>query len=180
LACSSIAHSGYLLIGIIAGPGAGFNAVMLYLLIYGLGNTASFAVLSSLQRGGVEIESVEDLAGLRHKHPWSATAMAISAGSLLGFPPLLGFWGKLALFIAGIASGRLVLVLVAAINSAISAWYYLRLVGLPLMADRNERSDAVERIDSPWPRLAALVLAGMLIILPIILGLLYAVTDISS
>lgn len=180
LACSSIAHSGYLLIGIIAGPGAGFNAAMLYLLIYGLGNTASFAVLSSLQRGGVELESVEDLAGLRHKHPWSATAMAISAGSLLGFPPLLGFWGKLALFIAGIASGRLVLVLIAAINSAVSAWYYLRLVGLPLMADRNERSEAVESIHVPWPRLVALVLAGMLVVLPVILGLLYWMTDVSS
>ncbi|MCH2139302.1 MAG: NADH-quinone oxidoreductase subunit N, partial [Phycisphaerales bacterium] len=95
LACSSIAHSGYLLIGIIAGPGLGFNAVILYLFIYGIGNTASFAVLAALERGGHEIESVEDLAGLRLRHPMMASALAVSAGSLLGFPPLLGFWGKL-------------------------------------------------------------------------------------
>ena len=63
LACSSIAHSGYILIGIIAGPGLGFSAVVLYLFIYGLGNTASFAVLASLERSGHELESVEDLAG---------------------------------------------------------------------------------------------------------------------
>ncbi len=179
LACSSIAHSGYLLIGILAGPGLGYSAVVLYLFIYGLGNTASFAVLASLDRSGREIESVEDLAGLRHRHPLMAAAMGVSAGSLLGFPPLLGFWGKLAIFIAGIASGQIVLVLIAAINSAISAWYYLRLVGLPLMVDRNERSDTIGSYPVPWARLTAIVLAGVLILLPIFLAGIQAMTAVS-
>ncbi|MCH2149454.1 MAG: NADH-quinone oxidoreductase subunit N [Phycisphaerales bacterium] len=178
LAYSSIAHSGYLLIGILAGPGLGYSAVVLYLLIYGLGNTASFAVLSSLERSGREIESVDDLAGLRHRHPLMAASMAISAGSLLGFPPLLGFWGKLALFIAGVVTGQIVLVLIAALNSAISAWYYLRLVGLPLMGDRNERSDAVESFPVPWARMTAMVLVIALILLPIFLAGLQSITAI--
>ncbi|MCH2137409.1 MAG: hypothetical protein MK101_12685, partial [Phycisphaerales bacterium] len=173
-------HSGYLLIGIIAGPGLGFNAVVLYLFIYGLGNTASFAVLASLERSGRELESVEDLAGLRHRHPMMASALALSAGSLLGFPPLLGFWGKLGIFIAGVVTNHIPLVIIAAVNSAISAWYYLRLVGLPLMTDRSERSDTVERFPVPWARLTAIILATSLIVLPIFLASLRSMTSISS
>lgn len=180
LACSSIAHSGYLLIGIIAGPGIGFNAVVLYLLIYGLGNTASFAVLAALERGGHELESMEDLAGLRHRHPMMASALAVSAGSLLGFPPLLGFWGKLAIFIAGVVTNHLPLVIIAGLNSAVSAWYYLRLVGLPLMSEPNERSDTVERAPVPWARLTAIVLVVALIVLPVFLASLRSLTFVSG
>lgn len=178
LAYSSISHSGYLLIGIIAGPGLGFSAVLLYLFVYGLANTGAFAVLASLQREGREIESIDDLAGLRQKHPGSAIALAITSGSLLGFPPLLGFWGKLALFIAGIASGHIVLVLIAAINSAISAWYYLRLVGLPLMSEPSERSETIDRDSSPWPRFAAIGLAASMVVLPIFLAGIQDETDL--
>ncbi len=169
LAYSSISHSGYILIGIMAGPGAGFAAVLVYLLAYGIGNTATFAVLASLRSGDREVESIEDLAGLREKHPGLAWAMAISAGSLLGFPPLIGFWGKLLLFIAGVASGHLVLVIIAGINSAISAWYYLRLVALPLTGVRSSSSGAVERGSYEGPRLAAVACAVLLICLPLLL-----------
>ncbi|MDG2199577.1 MAG: NADH-quinone oxidoreductase subunit N [Phycisphaerales bacterium] len=178
LAYSSISHSGYLLIGIIAGPGLGFSAVILYLFVYGLANTGAFAVLASLEREGREIESVEDLAGLRQKHPGSAIALAISSGSLLGFPPLLGFWGKLALFIAGIASGHIVLVLIAGVNSAISAWYYLRLVGLPLMSEPSERSETIDRVAVPWPRFAAIGIAAAMVVLPIFLAGIQDETDV--
>ena len=171
LAYSSISHSGYLLIGIIAGPGAGFVAVLVYLLAYGLSNTAAFAVLAGLRRGGGEVETLDDLAGLRERHPAMAWAMAISAGSLLGFPPLLGFWAKLLLFIAGIASGRLVLVLIAAVNTAISAWYYLRLVALPL-GTPTASSRGVERTDWSGPRIAAIVACAAVIVLPLVLNAL--------
>jgi len=170
LAYSSIAHSGYLLIGIIAGPGAGFTAVLVYLLAYGLSNTATFAVLASLKRGGGEVETLDDLAGLRERHPAMAWAMAISAGSLLGFPPLLGFWGKLLLFIAGIASGHIVLVIIAAINSAISAWYYLRLIAMPLTGTPTAASRGVQRGEWEGPRIAAIVACAALIVLPLFLN----------
>lgn len=170
LAYSSIAHSGYILIGIIAGPGLGFSAVVLYLFVYGLAGTGAFAVLASLQRSGREIESVEDLAGLRQKHPGAAAALALTSGSLLGFPPLLGFWGKLAIFIAGVAAGHVVLVLIAGVNSAISAWYYLRLVGLPLMSEPTERSETIDRVSTPWPRIAAIGLAIATVVLPVFLA----------
>ncbi|MBT4768375.1 MAG: NADH-quinone oxidoreductase subunit N [Phycisphaerae bacterium] len=170
LAYSSISHSGYILIGIIAGPGAGFAAVLVYLLGYGLSNTATFAVLASLKRGGGEVETLDDLSGLRERHPAMAWAMAISAGSLLGFPPLLGFWGKLLLFMAGIASGHLVLVVIAAVNSAISAWYYLRLVALPLTGASSASGRGVERGDWNGPRVAAILACAAVIVVPIFLS----------
>ena len=168
LAYSSIAHSGYMLIGIIAGPGLGVNAVLFYLFVYGLMNTGAFAVLAGLERQGQEIESVEDLAGLRLRHGWMATAMAFTAASLLGFPPLLGFIGKLYLFVAGVEAGQIALVVIAGINSAISAWYYLQLVGLPILKGPSARSETVAKTPTPWPRIAAVVTAAAVVLLPIV------------
>jgi NADH-quinone oxidoreductase subunit N len=167
LAYSSIAHSGYMLIGIIAGPGLGVNAVLFYLFVYGLMNTGAFAVLAGLERQGQEIEATDDLAGLRQRHPAMAWSMALCAGSLLGFPPLLGFIGKLYLFIAGVEAGQIWLVVIAGINSAISAAYYLFLVGLPILAAPSARSETVERSPTVWPRVAALLAALAMVILPI-------------
>ncbi|MDY7108422.1 MAG: NADH-quinone oxidoreductase subunit N [Planctomycetota bacterium] len=167
LAYSSIAHSGYMLIGIIAGPGLGLNAVLFYLLVYGLMNTGAFAVLAGLERQGQEVESLDDLAGLRQRHPMMAWAMALCAGSLLGFPPLLGFIGKLYLFIAGVEAGQIALVVIAALNSAISAWYYLQLVGYPLLAAPSPRSETIERAPAAWPRVAAVLAALAVVLVPI-------------
>src|SRR5262245_54358978 len=129
LAYSSIAHTGYMLIGVIAGPEHnGIDAVLFYLLAYGIMNTAAFAVLAGLERRGHEIESMDDLAGLSAKHPGMAVVMALASGSLLGVPPLLGFFGKLYLFIAGVEADQIVLVVIAGLNSAISAVYYLGLI----------------------------------------------------
>lgn len=169
LAYSSIAHSGYILIGIIAGPGLGYTAVLLYLMTYGIGNTAAFSVLAGLQRRGEELSSFDDLSGLRQRHPGMAAVLGLASGSLLGFPPLLGFWGKLLLFIAGIQTGHLVLVVIAAVNSAISGWYYLKLVAVPIMAAPTARSETVEKGPSRFPRYAGLAMAASIVIMPIFL-----------
>ncbi|MCH2136729.1 MAG: NADH-quinone oxidoreductase subunit N [Phycisphaerales bacterium] len=173
LAWSSIAHSGYILMGILAGPHVGgFGAVLVYLLAYGLSNTAAFAALAALRRGGAEVESLKDLPGLREQHGLTAWTMAIASGSLLGFPPLIGFWGKLLLFIAAVASGHIVLVVIAALNSAISAGYYLKLVAIPIMGEPTARSREVERAISPWPRLVGIALAVSLLLMPLVLPVL--------
>ena len=169
LAYSSIAHSGYILIGIIAGPGLGYTAVLLYLMTYGVGNTAAFSVLSGLQRRGEELSTFDDLSGLRQRHPAMAAVLGLSSGSLLGFPPLLGFWAKLLLFIAGIQTGHLVLVVIAAVNSAISGWYYLKLVAVPIMASPPARSETVESGLSRFPRFAGLAMAAAIVIMPVFL-----------
>ncbi|UCD73798.1 MAG: NADH-quinone oxidoreductase subunit N [Phycisphaerales bacterium] len=173
LAYSSIAHSGYMLIGIIAGPALtggridGLSAVLFYLLAYGIMNTAAFAVLSGLERNEQEIETLEDLAGLRVRYGLMAAVLSISAGSLLGFPPLLGFVGKLYLFVAGVQAGQIALVVIAGLNSAISAWYYLGLVKQSVMARPTPQSETVVRGRVVWPRLAG-VLGGLaLLVVPI-------------
>ena len=170
LAYSSIAHSGYLLIGILAGPGAGYTAVLIYLVAYGLSNTATFSVLAGLRRSGQEVEFLDDLAGLRERHPIMAWGMAISAGSLLGFPPLLGFWAKLLLFMAGIASGQLVLVIIAGVNSAISAWYYLKIMAIPLVGTPKSDAASIERVDVPGARFAVVLISGALLVMPVALS----------
>lgn len=156
LGYSSIAHSGYMLIGVIAGPPLGLVAVLVYLLIYGVTNTAAFATLASLSRTGESVDSLEDLSGLHRKSPVAASAFAVSCGSLLGVPPLFGFWGKLMLFAAGIAAGQLILVLVAVVSSAISAWYYLRLIGLSILLPITPRSESV-MVTLRWPLIAAVL-----------------------
>ena len=104
LAYSSIANSGYMLVGILAGPTIGIDATLLYLLTYGVANLATFGSLAAIERNGHEVDSIDDLAGLRVRAPMVAAALAIGALSLTGIPPLLGFWGKLDLFVASAES----------------------------------------------------------------------------
>ena len=168
LGYSSIAHSGYMLIGIIAGPPLGLIAVMVYLVIYGATNTAAFSTLASLSRDGKPVDSLQDISGLVKSSPAAATSFALSCGSLLGIPPLFGFWGKLMLFAVGVSAGQLPLVLIAAVSSAISAWYYLRLIGLALLSPLTPRSETV-RVTLRWPMIAAILGAIIAIGGPIVL-----------
>jgi NADH-quinone oxidoreductase subunit N len=169
LAYSSIAQSGYLLVGIIAGPEAGFDAALFYLVGYGVMNTAIFAVLASLERNGEEVETLEDLSGLRTRHPVLAWMLAVSAISLIGMPPLIGFFGKLAIFSAAFEAGQTQLVIIAAVNSAIGAFYYLQLVAVPMLGQPNARTESVQLVPSAWPRLAAVVCGVGALVMPIAL-----------
>ncbi|MHC4774988.1 MAG: NADH-quinone oxidoreductase subunit N [Planctomycetota bacterium] len=180
LAYSSIAHSGYLLIGVIAGPGLGINSVLFYLLVYGVMNTAAFAALAALERRGEEVEALEDLAGLRLRHRTMSVVIAIAAGSLIGFPPLLGFWGKLLLLIAGVKAGHLPLVVIAVINSAISAWYYLRLAGLPILAMPGPQAETIVKRPVVWPRVAAVLTGLAVLIVPIFVERLVPDRDMTA
>lgn len=182
LAYSSIAHSGYMIIGLIAGPAgvfgvSGINATLFYLLAYAIMNVATFGPLASLERNGEEIETVDDLVGLRQRHPWMAAMLAIGAGSLMGLPPLLGFWAKFYLFAAGIEAGQTWLVFIAAVNSAVSVWYYLRLVSEPLVSAPTARSETVTAGPSVWPRVATVVMACLLVVAPLMLGRLVAASS---
>ena len=167
LAYSSIAQSGYLIIGLISGPESGYSAVLFYLLGYGVTNTAMFAVLASLERNGEDVETLDDLAGLRTRHPVLAWMLAASAISLIGMPPLIGFFGKLALFSSAIEAGQTTLVIIAAVNSAISAFYYLQLVAVPMFGQPNARTETVQAVASAWPRFAAVLCGIGVIVLPI-------------
>lgn len=182
LAYSSIAHSGYMLVGIIAGPGdgtftkSGLAAVMFYLLCYGVMNVGAFAVLGCLQRRTAdgrfeEIETFEDLRGLCQTRPVLGWTMALCSLSLLGFPPLLGFLGKLPLFTSAISAGEITLVVVLGINSAIAAFYYLRLFSAVALEKpeivASKGLEASPFVTRTW---AALASAGGVVALLVVAG----------
>jgi NADH-quinone oxidoreductase subunit N len=163
LAYSSIAHSGYILVGLLAGTALttevlddGIAAVLFYLVAYGLGTIAGFAVLGSLTARGEEAQTFDDLAGLSKRSPFLAALMAISMLSLLGLPPLVGFVGKIYLFGSALKAGYLWLVIIAVINSAISAGYYLRIAAVCYF---GEPSKAVSLLPVPSRRLGAAIAA---------------------
>ena len=174
LAYSSIAHSGYMLVGVLAGPSEVFHAngvaaVLFYLLCYGVMNTGAFAVLACLERDSrgeaVEAEDVSDLRGLCRTNPWLGWALVICMLSLLGFPPIVGFFGKVPLFTSALGAGRVVLVVILGINSAIAAFYYLRVVATAMLETPGD--SGVRCAGVPSRALGAVVAAGCVIALSV-------------
>lgn len=151
LAYSSIAHSGYLLIGFsvaaanIAGlPGepaaGGVTAMLFYVAVYSLATMGAFSALAYLGSAEREVNTVDELSGLGKSQPFTAAALAIFMFSLAGIPPLAGFFGKLTLFVGAVklavsADGPMsawfcALAIIGALNAAIAAAYYLRIIAV--------------------------------------------------
>jgi len=125
LAYSSIAHAGYLLVGIVASDTVG---VLYYLLTYSVMNLGAFAVVAAVGRQGKDYDTLDDFAGLYRRNPGLAIAMSIFMFSLAGIPPAIGFFAKFFLFATAVERGYTFLVIVAVLASAVSAYYYLRVV----------------------------------------------------
>jgi len=138
LAYSSIAHAGYALLGIITANNEGLASVMNYLMIYAFMNIGAFAVIVMLRSEGFKGESIYDYEGLSKTHPLAAVLMLIFMFSLTGIPPTAGFIGKLYVFMSAINAGYTWLVVVAVIFSAISAYFYLRVVMYMYMREPKE------------------------------------------
>lgn len=187
LAYSSIAHSGYMLVGLMGVSAAldvpastnGAAGVMFYLIAYALGNLAAFSVLSCLERNGEEATELSDLAGLSSRKPLLAALMLVANLSLIGLPPLVGFAGKVYLFSAAVNAGFVGLVVVAVLNSAISAVYYLRIVNSCYFAKPNE-TDACQISDKYHPVWIAAVAGALAIVLGVAGNKLAVITDNST
>ncbi len=128
LAYSSVAQGGYVLIGVVAGTTRGISAALVYLMVYALMQVGAFAVVAAVRRRGVTGDQVRDLAGLHATHPWAAVAMLVFLLSLGGLPPTAGFMAKLGVFGAAIDAGYVGLAVVGVLNSALSLYYYIRVV----------------------------------------------------
>ncbi|MEY4099628.1 MAG: hypothetical protein RL300_799 [Pseudomonadota bacterium] len=139
LAFSTISHMGFVLIGMMSGAVAGhpeaaanaYGSSMFYVVSYVLTTLASFGVILLLSRSGFESEEISDFAGLNQRSPFYAGIMAVCLFSLAGIPPMIGFYAKLAVLQALVASGgtlQLVLAVFAVMMSLIGAFYYLRVV----------------------------------------------------
>ncbi|MDA8104789.1 MAG: NADH-quinone oxidoreductase subunit N [Nitrospiraceae bacterium] len=162
LAYSSIAHAGYALLGVIAGTADGLASVMNYMLIYAFMNIGAFAVIIMLRTEGFKGDNITDYEGLSKTHPVLSALMLVFMFSLTGIPPTAGFMGKFYLFMSAVNAGYTWVVIIAVIFSAISAYFYLRIVMYMYM---KEPKQEVAISTSPSMSLAlAITLFGVIAI----------------
>ncbi len=135
LAYSSIAHVGYMLVGLAAGLGPGVPAVLFYLGVYAVASVGAFGTILLLERGGEEAVDLGAYGGLAGRHPVLALGLTVFLLALIGMPPTAGFVGKFYLFSAAIQRGLVGLAVIAVLNSVVAAYYYLRLIVYMYMRD---------------------------------------------
>ncbi|HEY5611760.1 MAG TPA: NADH-quinone oxidoreductase subunit N [Thermoanaerobaculia bacterium] len=161
LAYSSIAHAGYGLLGIVALSELGMHSILVYMLVYALANLGIWTTVLTLRRHAYAGESVADFEGLNRRAPYLAFAMVVFLLSLGGIPPTAGFIGKYYLFAAAVKSGFGWLAIIAVLMSAVSMFYYFRLVvAMYLKEDR----DAEIALSWPLKSSIAICLAGTLLL----------------
>jgi NADH-quinone oxidoreductase subunit N len=162
LAYSSVAHVGYMLVGLVAGGVPGAGAVLYYLLAYTFTTVGAFGAIIMVERAGEEAVEVRDYAGLARRHPVLAATLALYLLSLIGIPPLAGFVGKFYLFGSAVQAGYVWLTVVAVLNSAIAAYYYLRVIVYMYM---REPDGAGAQVASSFAGGLALAIAALGIVL---------------
>ncbi|HUJ80104.1 MAG TPA: NADH-quinone oxidoreductase subunit N [Nitrospiria bacterium] len=162
LAYSSIAHAGYAMIGLIVGGELGMMSLMLYMAIYTVMNLGAFGVVILMRRAGVQGEQIGDLAGLAKEQPAAALAMLIFMFSLAGLPPTAGFVAKFYLFMAAVDAGLAWLAVASVLLSAVSAYYYLRVVMVMYM---KEPSGPIELAWSPSAVTALVVILAVTLLI---------------
>jgi NADH-quinone oxidoreductase subunit N len=148
LAYSTIAHMGFMLLGLLSGVvdgntlnrDAAYSAALFYIIIYTVMSVGAFGMLCLLSRAGLDCENLEDMRGLNRRNPWYAALMLLLMLSLAGLPPTAGFYAKLAVFNAAVSAGYIWLAVAAVLLSLIGAYYYLRVVKLMYF---DEPKDAV-------------------------------------
>ena len=156
LAYSSIAHAGYILVGIAAGTLEGTSSVLFYLTAYALMNVGAFLMVAHLAGTGERRTFVEDYTGLAYKRPGIAACLTVLMLSLGGFPTTAGFLGKFYVFRAAIHSHLIGLTVLAVLNSVISVYYYLRVVVAMYMREGQMETSAAT---VPWALRAALAVS---------------------
>ena len=139
-AYSSIAHVGYMLLGLVAGDSThtsptGIKGILIYLMVYTFMNLGVFAVITSLRRRNIIGDEIDDISGLYYKAPVSAVLMLIFLLSLGGIPPLAGFYGKYFIFLSLIETGHFALASLAIVYVAVAVYYYLRIANAMFMGE---------------------------------------------
>ncbi len=162
LAYSSIAHGGYILAALVAGNEVGKAAILFYLAAYALTNLGAFGIIALLGTRERANDDLRDYAGLWHSHPALATLMTFFLLSLGGFPPTAGFIAKWYVFSAAIGSGYYGLAIIGVLSSVVSVFFYLRIVVMMYMTDRDARPVP--------PQISGLAMGGLVFAM---LGVLY-------
>jgi NADH-quinone oxidoreductase subunit N len=158
LAYSTIAHMGFMLLGLLAGVVGGnrlsapdaYSAAMFYSIVYVLMSLGSFGMVLALSRAGFEAEDLDDYRGLNRRSPWYAFLMLLIVFSLAGVPPTVGFYAKLAVIDAVVKAGQIWLAVVAVVFSLIGAFYYLRVVKLMYFDEPRDAGPIETATDARW------------------------------
>ncbi|MBU1384291.1 MAG: NADH-quinone oxidoreductase subunit NuoN [Alphaproteobacteria bacterium] len=145
LAYSSIANIGYALLGIAAGTTLGVQAMLLFMTLYVIDQFGFFALILSLSRNGRPIRRIQDFAGLRKDRPVMALVLTVLSLSVLGMPPLAGFWGKWAVFGAAAEAGYWMVGAAGLVASVVAGFYYLRIIKLMWFDPAPEGVEAIDR-----------------------------------
>jgi NADH-quinone oxidoreductase subunit N len=151
LAYSTIAHMGFMLLGLLSGfvrgnalsAAGAYSSALFYIIVYTLMTLGSFGMLLFLSRAGFDCETLDDMRGLSKRSPWYAFMMMVIMFSLAGLPPTAGFYAKLAVLSAAVSAGHLWLAVAAVVLSLVGAFYYLRIVKL-MYFDEPKDSAIVE------------------------------------
>jgi NADH-quinone oxidoreductase subunit N len=165
LAYSSIAHAGYLLLGIIAANSTGKAAILFYLLAYAVTNLGAMGIVAILGTPQNEHDQLRDFAGLWNSRPALAGLMTIFLLSLGGFPPTAGFIGKWYIFTAAVQEGHYTLAIIGVLSSVVSVFFYLRIVVMMYMSEGAPAAEAGR------PLVSATAMAGLALATALVLYL---------
>src|SRR3984957_9603124 len=164
LAYSSIAHAGYVLVALTARSDIGTAAAMFYLAGYAFMNIGAFAVVSHLSGKGERYQAVDDFSGLAVKQPFTAAMLTIFMLSLIGVPLTGGFFGKFYIFKAALESHLVWLTVLGLLNSAVAAYYYLRILVVMYMKEPSEGAEKAEPLSAGMSAALILPAAGTLVL----------------
>ena len=142
LGYSTIAHVGFILLGFVAGTAEGIQAALYYTLVYIIMAAGSFGFLVLLSARGQEVEDLDDLKGLWQRSPWFALMMVVLMVSMIGIPPLAGFYAKWWILSALLGTGQTGLAIVGLLASVVGAYYYLRVIRVMLFDNGGEATAA--------------------------------------
>jgi len=156
LAYSSIAHAGYLLVGLVAASSAGKAAILFYLVAYAVTNLGAFGVLAALSTPDRPHDDIRDFAGLWHERPGLAGLLTVFLLSLGGFPPTVGFVAKWYIFAAAVEENLIALAILGVLTSVVSVFFYLRIVVQMYM---SEEIAPGHRPGTPGPVMVGLIVA---------------------
>lgn len=170
LAYSSIANIGYALLGIAVGTTLGVQAMLLFMTVYVIDQFGFFAVILSLSRNGRPIRRIQDFAGLRKDRPVMALVLTVLSLSVLGMPPLSGFWAKFYVFGAAAEAGYWMVGAAGLVASVVAGFYYLRIIKLMWFDPAPEGVEAIEKspIEAKTVAIAAALFSFPLVMLALV------------
>ncbi len=186
LAYSSIAHAGYILVGLLAAnseyarqhsdlgiPAQAYAGILFYVLAYTFMNLGAFGILILLARRGSELNNIEDLQGLSQSQPWAAALMGLFMFSLAGVPPAAGFFGKFYVFIAAVQAHEYTLAAIGLVVSVIGAAYYLKIIYTMYFQPSKREYPTDVWSFSPGANVALVICAIATLLFGVLPGLLY-------